>query len=338
MKNKGKTLIYLQDPGGTNFIKLSLKGLINKFDTIIVSHNLSAPILKSVEVIPDYEISSVVDQDFWLKFFKNNKITKIISTLSSKYVDLSNCNLIKAAKTANIDSLGFFDHWKGYDRLFEDGSLEYVTDDICVIDEFVKQKFISFGFSKDKLHKVGHPHLLNRLKNKKVNITNKENIKLCILSQPDTLSKSFESVFLTKNNQFISSLKNIIEEKELNIDLYLRRHPKENYLDSEIMEDPNVYWEDSLNFYDVFIGINSIALIEACLIGKKTFSIDQSNFNVEDDALPYQIFASCKTVEDLIYQLSNEINHSKNEKNKFITMLLDSDKKFNIVLENFLDK
>ena len=122
----------------------------------------------------------------------------------------------------------------------------------------------------------------------------------------------------------------------------------EKYIvDQQSKENPNICFIPTatgdndaykVNFYDVFIGINSIALIEACLIGKKTFSIDQSNFNVEDDALPYQIFASCKTVEDLIYQLSNEINHSKNEKNKFITMLLDSDKKFNIVLENFLDK
>lgn len=338
MQNKGKTLIYLQDPGGTNFIKLNLKELIRKFDTIVVCHRLSSSILKSINIKPEHEISSVADQDFWLEFFKNNNINKIICTLSSKYVDLSNCNLIKAAKKAKKYSLSFFDHWKGYERLFEGDSLEYITDEICVIDEFVKQKFINFGFSRTKLHKVGHPHLLSRLKNKNAETLNKENIKLCILSQPDTLSKSFESVFLTKNNQFIRSLQNTIEREKLNIDLYIRRHPKENYLDSEIMDDPLANWEDSLNFYDVFIGINSIALIEACLMGKKTFSIDQSNFNVEDDALPYQIFASCKTVEDLLYQLSNEINHSKNEKNKFITMLLDSDKKFNIVLENFLDK
>ena len=74
-------------------------------------------------------------------------------------------------------------------------------------------------------------------------------------------------------------------------------------MNSEIMDDPFADWEDSLNFYDFFIGINSIALIEACLLGKKTFSVDQENFNVEDDALPYQIFNSCKSVEELIYQL-----------------------------------
>ena len=93
MKNKGKTLIYLQDPGGTNFIKLNLKGLINKFDTITVSHNLSAPILKSIEVIPDYEISSVVDQGFWLKFFKmslfvllgSRKTVRSVSAISKSY-------------------------------------------------------------------------------------------------------------------------------------------------------------------------------------------------------------------------------------------------------------
>ena len=113
MKNKGKTLIYLQDPGGTNFIKLNLKGLINKFDTIIVSHNLSAPILKSIEVIPDYEISSVVDQDFWLKFFKNNKI-QIIYKLITRYekvmiIDIYVCRIIYTWAITILSQIIFID-------------------------------------------------------------------------------------------------------------------------------------------------------------------------------------------------------------------------------------
>ena len=48
MKNKGKTLIYLQDPGGTNFIKSSLCIFKNDPNVMIASHKLSISLIESI--------------------------------------------------------------------------------------------------------------------------------------------------------------------------------------------------------------------------------------------------------------------------------------------------
>ena len=108
---------------------------------------------------------------------------------------MTNANLILALRKLKIPSLGFFDHWKGFDRLLENNELSYVTDKVCVIDDYVEKKLITLGVTKENIYIVGHPELELRLTNKNIKpIDTKGPKKICILSQPDTVNRNFESI------------------------------------------------------------------------------------------------------------------------------------------------
>ena len=339
MKSRFNTLIYLQDPGGTNFIKNNIDFLKKNYQTKLAAHNLSLPAINSLGISPDFRISNLFSFESWINFLEENKIKKVITTLSSKYVDMANCNLIKASKVKNIASMGFFDHWKGYDRLLEGKELTYATDEVCVIDHFVKKNFVNLGFAADKIYEVGHPALEKRLINRvNFNLEKKKILKICVLSQPDTVNKTFESIFLSDKNIFLEKLKTELDASSYNFELYIRHHPKEKILVSDTIKKDKLDWDSALNFYDIFIGVNSMTLIEAFLYGKKAIFIDPKNFNVSDDNFPYCISNKCVSYREVFkFLISNESHNANKDKEKFCDMLIDSNKRLKIVLEKFLN-
>ena len=114
--------------------KLLLKAVYafkNDPNVMIASHKLSISLIESIGAHPSIKINDYMSLDDWGRFLSTNKITKCITTLSSKYIDMTNANLILALRKLKIPSLGFFDHWKGFDRLLENNELSYVTDKVC---------------------------------------------------------------------------------------------------------------------------------------------------------------------------------------------------------------
>ena len=94
MKNKGKNPNLPTRSGGTNFIKSSLCIFKNDPNVMIASHKLSISLIESIGAHPSIKINDYMSLDDWGRFLSTNKITKCITTLSSKYIDMTNANLI----------------------------------------------------------------------------------------------------------------------------------------------------------------------------------------------------------------------------------------------------
>ena len=135
-------LFYFQDPGGTNFLLPTIKYIKNRvFGNIeikVICHPLSKFLLSDQFIESDYIIPDKfpITESDWESLLQVNNISYMVTTLSSNKLDLSNSNLINVAKKINIPTLGFMDHWKGFDRLFNDRSEPiYCPDWLGVIDE-----------------------------------------------------------------------------------------------------------------------------------------------------------------------------------------------------------
>ena len=65
--------------------------------------------------------------------------SSVITTTGSKIIDQTNSLLIQVCRDNSIPSLGFLDHWKGFDRFFDNyNKPSYMPDWLGVIDQ--KQK------------------------------------------------------------------------------------------------------------------------------------------------------------------------------------------------------
>lgn len=94
-------------------------------DRVVLVHPLSQPLFGK-ENIPHQKLEDAIKTvpvsfATWEIYLKVHNVERVFCTTSSPYRDPSNAHLIAAARDAGIPALGIMDHWKGYDRFFEDG-------------------------------------------------------------------------------------------------------------------------------------------------------------------------------------------------------------------------
>ena len=273
-------LIYLQDVGGANYLlpllsRLSIE-LRERLKIVYLIHPLSQETVTS-----DLLQGDIVDcTEFpistqrWSEIFQENNVKFILSTLSANHYDLSNANLIVAATGESISTIGFLDHWKGFDRLFDDkGNSLYCPTWLGVIDDFSVSSLCNKNLIA-KVESVGHP-VLESFSNRKI-----------------VRQKTYNSLFLIPygTTNLLQALIDAINNLELGYQLYYRPHPKEatnNLLGSTIQLD-NSNKFDLYDKYDIFIGFDSMLLFEAQLSGANCISIHFSEVKtIYRDEVPY---------------------------------------------------
>lgn len=275
-------LVYLQDVGGTRYLEPvlgndELEKFVNRF--IYCVHPSSEDIFKHADYT-DLEFSPEVvypiSIENCLRLLKEWEISKIICTLSSRHQDLTNCNLILAARQLRIPTLGFMDHWKGYDRFFNDNNVpKYYPDYLGVIDDASLREIKNIYSEGGIVRATGHPVLETIFNNQKTR--NKNVKKILIVSQPVIKNGRFISIFNDDGkwnalNVIISELNN--DSIYSAVSIHYRPHPKEEitrlplgiYLDTTTKDV-------SLDEYDLFIGYDSMLLIEAFFFGKMVIAL-----------------------------------------------------------------
>lgn len=294
--------------------KLADKGLIPA--SRLLAHPLSKALLEKEGIdhgpLAIEGCSDNVSAAAWEKWLRAERITHVFCTSSSRFRDLSNAELAVAARNAGIPSLGCFDHWKGFDRFGADGSTVYCPDQICCIDKAAAEGLQKAGIPGDRITIIGHPYLEMLVKRRPCILKKEGRTNVLLISQPRTGDRSFESIFFLKTDKgrwidaIASQVKWLEAETGASIKVNMRAHPKE--INSEALPG-NIDWDNSfdmenaISVYDLFVGKNSMALIEAACMGKACICLDIREPGFFDDPLPFNFSHRAYCTKTLAEQL-----------------------------------
>ena len=179
--------------------------------------------------------------------------------------------VIKICKKLEKLSIAIVDYWGNYLERFGK-KLEFLPDYVLALDEKMEKELIAQGIHKKRIIVTGNPRFDKFLSYKK----QKEKKNLVVFySQPfiETKNKEFDEVKIFQN------IVRNFEKKQLNKKIIIKFHPAEkkyNKFDKIIKNTKlSVRKEKSLSSdvlsqkAELVIGINSIVLLDAILMGKK---------------------------------------------------------------------
>lgn len=293
-----KILVYTQDVGGTKCLMPVIKTAPEDFpghSFVFFRHPLSWAIFAEHRFAPEphYDMDDLpVSVVRWRNILRETATHFVLCTLSSPQRDATNAGLIVAARDLGIASLGTMDHWKGFDRFYDDaGNPRFFTDWIGCIDEPSRLEFVRHGVRPEKIGVIGHPGLEQHMTTA---YAPSQNVRprVLIVSQPDTASRGFISIF-SRQWRGRQLLAEILEHLKgvLPACVSLRHHPKE-VPGSSLPLGMEVEGSESsgaaLASHDIIIGLDSSVMIEACLMGRATVVMDLPVFSdLTRERLPY---------------------------------------------------
>lgn len=304
MKN---VLIFAEDPGAANYMRdfpqfLKEMGL----NPIIYSVSFANKILTN-NIDNTFEEIENVYLRAELLLEKINPQLLIVGT--SENLDTFSFKLTSVAKEKNIPSLAMVDsvanvksRFKGY----SDSPLTHITDYLLVPDEETKNEFKKIGFDYSNIYIYKNPHFNTLLEKRKpwskfrfIELSKKkfypklEKIRPVIVFVSEISTGLNEKQYQKSNNYTLFGSKKSVLRTEVVLDelflalnnstlnpyMVLRLHPKQNrqnlskYLSKfdYISKD-----EDGLlivNSADLVVGMTSVLLKEAAIIGKPVLSI-----------------------------------------------------------------
>ena len=238
--------------------------------------------------------------------------------------------MIEACKINKFPIIGVWDHWKGMDRFFRGKELVYLPDEICCIDEYCKNSITNLGINDNCIHVVGHPSLENLIENSsKEELLDNEVVKLLLISQPFKVDRSFKGIFFLKDQErrifdiLGKELSDIFDRYGQKIKIALRLHPKEarGYeLPEGIEFDSYSNWHDSLTNHQIFIGFDSMALIEASILGKPCISLNLPILQKFSERIPFHFdyyLDNLSNLDSTLGDLLKKYHHGTNQASKF---------------------
>jgi hypothetical protein len=353
---ENRLLVYAQDQGGGRFMGPVIKALIQTREfpgLIILIHPLSGAFFHKLG-IPHFALADAVGAPplpvgTWEEFLKEKSINRVFCTTSSPYLDLTNCHLIVAAKKLGIPVMGIMDHWKGFDRFFSKGTIAFLPDHTCCIDEFCKRRFLDLGVPAYRIHTIGHPYLERICQQSWEGHISGDKIRILLISQPNTTDQSFKGIFFHPIGKYrlideiICLVARVFPGKGQGIQLKIRPHPKERLMEAMpigVEIDENQEWNQSIRENDIFVGLDSMALIEAHLAGKYSISLLFPELQgLSDNSIPFAFSKNVKGLSELTSALEDAIKimtKGKRFETRFPAILEDSTKRTLAVLDEFI--
>ena len=301
-------LVFAQDPGSAACMtpvlgSLVAEGLPAEFRCIF--HPDAEPVLTRSGGTTGSDVppgSWPIQPESWRRYFESRHVTHVWCTLSSRYRDMSNSHLIEAARSAGVPTLGLMDHWKGYDRFYdEDGRGRYFPDYIGCIDEHSLEEFRRRDIQDDRLCVVGQPVLEMALKQRSRRPV-ADRMRVLVVSQPNAADRSFEGVFLQHRHEG-RLIDGIVAGLAAGSSVFYRSHPKEvraGDLPAGVTMDSTPDTATAVQDYDLMIGLDSMMLVEAALMGSSVVILDLPELDGQSDvAIPYAYGHRVSRVEDL---------------------------------------
>ncbi len=360
-------LFFAEDPGAVNFLVPIYNTLkANLIDCDFLSANAAISCLDSREV-KHTPIESLGDGLRVLR--SKNYTTLIIGT--SENPNSVGLHLNQEAQKNNINTIGVIDFSANAEYRFRGSTsnpLEYITNWLLVADHWTAKAFIELGFDETKILITGHPHFA-WLRDKKSTLESRGReifrTKYFRKAKPKQLILVFASEISTGLNpsQYLRSSEYtlfgnsssehrteiVIEEFLTALDklevagwerpfLVLRKHPKEP-------EDSLLAYQSQFDFIstsgdihellyaaDCIVGMSSLVLQEAYLLGRRVLSILPREEEKCWLPLIRQNTIPCATSsEDVKTMMQNLLQHSLCVDSKEFDLTYASDKIINLI-------
>jgi hypothetical protein len=297
-------LIYVEDPGAANYVaELPAALAENGWRTSLLAERHAYPYLLQRGIQPD-----MVDPSITASEILDQLKPRLVAVGTSENPDTFGFKLVQTAHVLGIKTLGLVDAFGNADYRFRgqtDNSLAYAPEWLAVPDLWTKEAYISLGYPPDHVTVCGHPHydyVLDTRARLEREDTQRLRRKMFPANQKDAPVVVFVSEISTGLNpgkynrtpdytlqgrgKLTSRTEIVLEEfldalavLESRPYLVLRMHPKNtreelasflrgfDYVSEK--EDPL----DIVYASDLVVGMTTMLLMEAAIMGKQTLSI-----------------------------------------------------------------
>lgn len=274
-------LLYAQDPGGTRYLAPVFRALRDhRGDMRFVAafHPKAAPLLDDVWENPLPLPTPPLSIDTWQDWLTAQGIDGIVATSSSVTPDPSNGTLVQAARRLGVPSLGFLDHWKGYDRFLDStGRPSYLPDWLGVPDSLCTDALAAHASVPERVAETGHPGL-EALTMARPPIAEADIPPAVILVGQPVASKGYAALF-SHEIEGETLFGHVVRAVEAAVPegwrLFYRGHPGETdpppVPDDMIDRTP---WSEVHHRFRVFIGLDSMLLLEASLLKRRVITLE----------------------------------------------------------------
>lgn len=307
-----KILYYNQDPGGFGYTDPVLLRLleITDWDWQFMLHPFAAKSQLTNDIYQDRHVpipgAPPVAHDTFVEYLRENRPDAILCTTSAKERDPSNANLITAARELDIPCVAALDHWKGFYRFFtDDGEPLFFPAGLLCIDDETQRRLGEAGLPVEHIFPIGHPAL--ETIPKKPPLDPDQQQRILLVSQPDIHNDDFEGIFAHRDggDTLVARIAEVLRPGISSgaVTVSIRFHPKEKKLKdlpAGVSVDDSENWRAAMESHDIFIGLDTIALVEASIAGAICITLDISEFDgFADQKLPFVYSRSVSHVEDI---------------------------------------
>lgn len=177
-----------------------------------------------------------------------------------------------ACKVSGIPTIAVLDYWSNYRARFRDDLGNYTFPDYYIVmDELAAKEAVQEGVPADILRTLGHPGLDKYLALPRRNTCSGKNKKVLFLSQP--LSALYGKELGYTEHQALDDCIQAVQGYD-NCSLRVKFHPKDDILWKQSYQDISVNGDlqDIMPEYDAVLGMNTMGLLHAALMGVPTFS------------------------------------------------------------------
>lgn len=345
-KTDKKIAFFGKDPGSVNVLTPVLLKLRVNYSCFVYAYKHGKDQFKrfgvdSVHISHETDVTLCLTDEF-----KKNAFDLVVTGTGIENFERS---IWSFAKENKILSCAIIDSWVNLSERFIDFDKRFILPDYIVcIDDYSKKILIHSGIHSEKIKVFGNPYFEFLLKTyqESKDLSSSSNIKILFASQPISCYFPINSEKSIGYDEFsvlediAGILQKIQENYNLELDLFVKAHPKDDkqklfalidLLNLREMINVSVF-SDSLSFYqyvnnfDVVIGMNSMLLVESYLFKVPVINYEPNKKKNERFVLERLDYIDCITSKDMLY-------------NEVIRVLIDKNFRFfDLGYENAVEK
>ncbi len=296
MSRSAPVLAIAGDAGGANAIAPVISRLRKLSRPVVALAYRQARSAWSAAALALQDLAEDTDTESAIGYLRSAQAALLLTGTSFNGVDLEK-RFLSAARKQGIPSIAVLDFWSNYRVRFADdqGRLAYLPDRIAVMDDHARREMVEEGFDPQRIKVTGQPAFddlvsirLRGAGEARANIRRRLGIseEACLVlfaSQPlkqlfgqdhtNPLYPGYTQRTVLRST--VAALDRISQRRSQPITLLIRPHPREQSEDFSslgrdhvrIVVDGSSDRHDSVMASDLVIGMTTMLLVEACLLG-----------------------------------------------------------------------